>query len=83
MAAVPDRLMEIPSKDLPTLKNMYKPIDGERTQIAYEAIDVHMRILEQDPSANSFIKFYCLNGDFSDGTFIVMVSKTLKTFSYW
>lgn len=80
MAAVSDHLVEIPSKDLPTLKNMYKSKDGERTQIAYEAIDVLMRILEQDPSANTFIKFYCLNGDISDGTFIVMVSNKLKHF---
>lgn len=73
MAVVLDRLVEIPFEDLSTLKNMYKSKDGERTHIAYEAIDVHIRWLEQDPNANTYVKFYCLNGDFSDGTFFVMV----------
>lgn len=74
MAVVADRLVEIPQKDLSTLKNLYKPKDGERTHIAYAAIDIHIRWLEQDPEANTYIKFYCLNGDFSDGTFFVNVS---------
>lgn len=75
MAVEADRLVEIPSKDLSTLRNLYKsPENGSRTHIAYESIDVYIRWLEQDPNANMYIKFYCLNGDFSDGTFIVIVS---------
>lgn len=73
--AVKDRLVEIPLQDLSTLKNLYKSSENEsRTRIAYESIDVYIRWLEQDPNANTYIKFYSLNGNFSDGTFIVIVS---------
>lgn len=75
MTAVTDRLVEIPLQDLPTLKNLYKSSENEsRTRIAYGSIDVYIRWLEQDPNANTYIKFYSLNGNFSDGTFIVIVS---------
>lgn len=80
-AATADRLMEIQQKDLPILKEMYASKDGSRTQIAYEAIDTHIRWLEQDPNANTYMKFYCLNGDFSDGTFIAIVSR-IKSSSF-
>lgn len=75
MALEADRLVEIPVEDLSTLRNLYKSSEiDSRTHIAYESIDVYMRWLEQDPNASTYIKFYCLNGDFSDGTFIVIVS---------
>lgn len=75
MAVAADRLVEILPKDLSTLKNLYKSAENDsRTHIAYESIDVYIRWLEQDPNASTYIKFYCLNGDFSDGTFIVTVS---------
>lgn len=74
MAVGVDFLAEIQQKDLSKLKNMYASKDGSRTHIAYATIDNYIRWLEQDPKASSYIKFYCLNGDFSDGTFIVIVS---------
>lgn len=75
MAVGIDCLVEIKRKDLIILKNMYKSTKvGSRTHIAYETIDTFIRWLEKDPKASSYIKFYCLNGDFSDGTFIVTVS---------
>lgn len=75
MAIGVDRLVEIQQRDLLTLRNMYTSSEvGSKTHIAYETIDTYIRWLEKDPIANNYIKFYCLNGDFSDGTFIVIVS---------
>lgn len=83
MAVEVDRLVEIPAEDLLTLRSLYKsPENGSRTHIAYESIDIHMRWLEQDPNASTYIKFYCLNGDFSDGTFIVIVSTPIYFLFY-
>lgn len=77
MSVVADRLVEIQEKDLSLLKNMYTSKDGSRTNIAYVTIDNYMRWIEEDPNESNFINFYCLNGDFSDGTFIVKVSVIL------
>lgn len=76
MAVEADRLVEIPVEDLSKLRNLYKSSQNDgRTHIAYGSIDIYMRWLELDPTATTYIKFYCLNGDFSDGTFIVIVSE--------
>lgn len=77
MSAVPDRLVEIQQKDLSILKNMYTSKDGCRTNIAYITIVNYIRWIEIDPNESKDIKFLCLNGDFSDGTFIVIVSVIL------
>lgn len=69
-----DRLVEIQQKDLSILKNMYTSENGCKTNIAYVTIDNYIRWLEIDPSESKDIRFFCLNGDFSDGTFIVIVS---------
>lgn len=66
-----DQLVEIERKDWPKLKNLYTP-DGSRSYIAYTTIDNYIRWFEQDPNVKD-IKFLCLNGDFSDGTFVVTV----------
>lgn len=74
MAVGVDYLVEIQKKHLPILKEIYASKDGSKTHIAYATIDNYIRWLEKDPKASTYIKFYCLNGDFSDGTFIVIVS---------
>lgn len=71
-----DKLVEIEFKDLQNLKNLYIP-DGTKSYIAYTTIDNYIRWIEQDPNVK-LVKFFCLNGDFSDGTFVVTV-KTLTT----
>lgn len=67
-----DRLVEIDQKDWQNLKNLYKP-DGSKSYIAFTAIDNYIRWFQQNPSFKT-IKFFCLNGDFSDGTFVVTVN---------
>lgn len=74
MATVTNRLVEIQQEDVSILKNMYTSKDGSRTNIAYITIDNYMRWIEKDPNESNSIKFFCLNGDFSDGTFVVTVS---------
>lgn len=67
-----DRLVEIQYSDLPTLKKLYSS-DELRCHIGYMTIDTYIRLLEKFPEESKCIKFFCLNGDFSDGTFIVTV----------
>lgn len=77
MAAVKDRLVEIEKKDFCILKNLYASKNGSRTSIAFSTIDTYIRWIEKDPNESRYIKFFCLNGDLSDGTFIVIVSINL------
>lgn len=67
-----DCLEEIRRNDWAKLRDLYA-LDGSRSYLAYTAIDNYIRWLEQNP-ALKHIKFYCLNGDFSDGTFAIIVS---------
>ena len=71
-----DRLVEIDQKHLPNLKSLYTP-DGSKSYIAYMAIDTYIRWFEQDPTVKH-IKFFCLNGVFSDGTFDLTVIYLFK-----
>lgn len=74
MAHKEDHLVEMQQEDLRILKEMHAAKDGSKTSIAFITIDIYMQWIEKDPNESKDIKFYCLNGDFSDGTFIVMVS---------
>lgn len=74
-----DQLTEIDRKDLPLLKSLYTP-DGSKCYVTYIAIDTYIRWFETDPNVKH-IKFFCLNGDFSRGTFIVTVKvQTIEFF---
>lgn len=64
-----DQLTEINRRDLPLLRNLYEP-DGS---IAYTTIDTYIQWIQQDPHIEH-LHFYCLNDDFSRGTFVVTVS---------
>lgn len=68
-----DSLVQIEQKDLPILKELYAP-DGIKNYIAFTTIDNYIRWFEQDPNIKH-VNFFCLNGDFSDGTFVVTVSR--------
>lgn len=75
MATVKGRLVEIPKEDLSMLKDLHAAKSGSRTSVAFSTIDTYIRWIEKDPNQRKYVKFYCLNGDFSDGTFIVIVSR--------
>lgn len=72
-----DHLVEIEPKDLYNLKNLYHP-DGTKSYIAYLTIDNYIRWFEQDPHLKN-VKVFCLNGDYTDGTFVLTVSETVAT----
>lgn len=67
-----DQLKVIEKKDLPLLRDLYKP-GGTRSYTAYVTIDTYIRWFQQDPDITN-VEFYCLNGDISHGTFVVTVS---------
>ncbi|XP_031619018.1 uncharacterized protein LOC116338095 [Contarinia nasturtii] len=64
-----ERLFEIGRKDLKKLKNLYSP-DGKKSYVTYVTISNYIRWFEQNPKLTN-VKFYSLNGNFSDGTFVV------------
>lgn len=67
-----DNLTEIDRQDLPFLQALYTR-DRPENYITFMTIDNYIRWFKQDPDVKN-IKFFCLNGDFSDGTFVVTVS---------
>lgn len=73
-----DRLVEIQYNDLAKLKQLYTPDDLKNFSVGYMTIENYTRWPEQNPEEGKYIKFYCLNGDFSDGTFIVTVCKRIS-----
>lgn len=73
-----DRLTEISIEDLKCLRDLYTP-DGIKSYTAFVTIDTYLRWNAQDPqSQDDSIKFYCLNGNISGGTFLVTVSFPLN-----
>lgn len=66
-----DCSVEIDRDDLIALKNLYLS-DGSKSYIGYTTLDNYIRWFQQDPSVKH-IKVFCLNGDFSDGTFVITV----------
>lgn len=66
-----DKLTEIARNDLFQLRILYSP-DESKNYTSFTAIDTYIRWFEQDPNVKH-IKFFSLNGDFSDGTFVVTV----------
>lgn len=65
-----NRLVEINQKDLKNLQNLYET--NLTSYIGYLTIENYIRWFENDPDLND-VKFYSLNGNFSDGTFVVIV----------
>lgn len=69
-----DQITEIHRKDLPVLRDLYRS-NGLKNDISFVTIDTYIRWLQQDPQINH-LKFFCLNGNISHGTFVVIVSSS-------
>lgn len=67
-----DRREEIPREDWPKLRDLYTP-DKSRSYIAYTALENYIRWISIDPAVKH-VTIYSLNGDFSDGTFAIIVN---------
>lgn len=69
-----DRLTEISIENLRRLRDLYTP-DGIKNYAAFAAIDNYLRWNDQDHKEHiENINFFCLNGNVSGGTFVVVVS---------
>lgn len=70
-----DQITEIDLRDLPLLRDLFATAAcySSKNYSAYITIDTYIRWFQQDPMVK-YVTFYCLNGDFSRGTFIVIVS---------
>lgn len=67
-----DFISEISQADLPKLRDLYLR-DWPDNIIGYSTVNNYIRWLEKHLNIAN-LKFYCLNGDFSDGTFAIVVS---------
>lgn len=74
-----DHLVEIKRKDWQILRNLYSQ-NTDQHYIGYATIWNCMRVVDQDPNVKQ-INLFCLNGDFDDGTFVMIVSKFMPTIS--
>lgn len=73
-AKMADQLTEIPAENLPKLSDLYKSrVSNARANgISVTTIENYIDWIKIDPDL-AHVTFYCLNGDFSDGTFAVIV----------
>lgn len=69
-------ISEITKADLPKLRDLYLQ-DWPENFIGYYTLNNFIRWLDKDPNIEN-LRFYCLNGDFSDGTFAIFVSDKKK-----
>lgn len=67
-----DHLVEIPMTVLPELRDLFLK-EWPNHIIGYDLVNNYIRWYEQDPNYAD-AKFYSLNGDWTDGTFIILVS---------
>lgn len=75
-----DRREEIPREDWPKLRDLYTP-DKSRSYIAYTALENYIRWISIDPAVKH-VTIYSLNGDFSDGTFAIIVNNGILTLEF-
>lgn len=69
-----DRLTEIAVGDLPRLRDLYKPeANIKKSYTGFTTLETYIDWFTQDPNLQN-VKLYCLNDDFSDGTFVSTVS---------
>lgn len=69
-----DCAVKINKNQLKILQQLYKRKNDTKYFIAQMAIDNFIKWFDQDPNIDNVI-FFCLNGDISDGTFVVIVSE--------
>lgn len=65
-----DKLTEINKNELQHLLNLYTT--SNKSEVGRVTIETYIRWHQQDPNLDD-LKFFCLNGDFSSGTFVVIV----------
>lgn len=72
-------LVEIPIESLPTLRDKFL-VEWPKHIIAFSLIDNFVSRFERNPKSIGNVKFYCLNGNWENGTFVaVMVRENLNS----
>lgn len=66
-----DQLIEIDREKWPILQNLFKS-NRSLGYLGYMTIGNYIGFFDQDPNVKH-VKIYCLNGEFSDGTFVITV----------
>lgn len=74
-----DNLVEINRSELPQLRDLYL-IDWPENMQGYYTVDNFIRWFEKKPIIKNLV-LYCLNGDWSDGTFVAIVNNQFSTVS--
>lgn len=69
-----DKICEISPSDWPELRDIYLP-DWPKNIYAYNLLDNYLNWIKRDPKIKN-LKIYSLNGDWRDGTFVVIVSNS-------
>lgn len=64
-----DQKVEIAPKDWPELRDLY----DFKSDLAISTLDNYIRWMEKETTIEN-LSIYCLNGDWSDGTFVVVVT---------
>lgn len=70
-----NKLTKIPPNDLPGLRDLFVQYWPKHV-IGYYTIDNFVKWFEQDPNYAD-AELYCLDGDWSDGTYVILVSRSL------
>lgn len=66
-----EKLVEIERENWLKLRDLYSAQDPN-TFLGYCSVDNYIRWFEKDPNIQNVV-FYCLNDDWSDGTFVAIV----------
>lgn len=72
------RVTKISLTELPLLRDLFLS-DWPKHVIGYYTIDNFIRWFKQDPSYGD-AEIYCLDGDWSDGTFVVLVKALIISY---
>lgn len=67
-----DKICEISPEKWAELRDLFQP-DWPKNIYAYNLLQNYIHWVEKDPNIKN-LKVYSLNGDWSDGTFVVVVS---------
>lgn len=71
-SSMENTLVKVDRNDWHILRNMYEK-SGEEYYLTYAVIDNFIQLFEQDQNVKH-VNLFCLNGDYSDGTFVMIVS---------
>lgn len=74
-------MVRIDCKDWDSLKDVYLP-ETPKTVLGLSTISNYIRWIEQESTFEN-LDFYSLNGDWSDGTFVVLVRNSFSFLSYF